>query len=573
MMSANSQPKKTEAAARSWRLLLIFSLLIVIGGYIIGKLVSLYTLDQAFLQRQGDARSLRTTLIPAHRGVISDRWGEPLAVSAPVATIWADPKQVQLHDVNMGRLAALLDIPRQQLVNRLRAQGNKRFIYLKRQITPELAVQIEQLSMAGIHADREYRRYYPTGEVATHLVGFTGIDGTGQEGIELSYDEWLSGEPGRKLVMQDRLGRVIKHIKSLEDAQPGHDLQLSIDLRLQYMAYRELKSAVQAHHADSASAVVLDVSSGEILAMVNQPSYNPNNRSQLDTNGLRNRAVTDLFEPGSTIKPLTVAAALMSGQYQPHSVVDTSPGYIRVKGRTISDHRNYGKLDLTSIITKSSNVGVTKLALSLHADAVRNLFNNVGIGQMTAVSFPGERSGSLPYYPAKRLVERATMSYGYGLSVTPLQLAKAYLPLANGGFSYPVSLIKRLAPPKPVRVMPQAVADQVLAMMQTVISAQGTGRRAAVYGYGVAGKTGTVHKLSGADYADDKYISVFAGIAPASNPRIITVVMINNPKGQEYYGGEVAAPVYSRITANSLRLMNVAPDQWPQTSAPKVVMR
>lgn len=549
------------SAARSWRLILIFLLLVLIAGGIVSKLVSLYTLDQAFLQRQGDARSLRTTLIPAHRGVITDRNGEPLAVSAPVATIWADPSKADLQHPGLARLSVLLDMQKNDLLERLKANQAKQFIYLKRQVTPELAEQIDSLGVAGIHVDREYKRYYPTGEVATHLVGFTGIDGEGQEGMELAYNDWLRGEAGRKLVMQDRLGRTIKHIKSLEGADPGQDLPLSIDLRLQYLAYRELKAAVQVHEADSASAVVMDARTGEVLAMVNQPSYNPNDVR--DTKALRNRAVTDLFEPGSTMKPLTVAAALMSGQYQVDSVINTSPGYIRVKGRTIRDHRNYGELDMTGIITKSSNVGVTKLALSIHEDAVRNLYHNVGLGQITESGFPGERTGSLPYYPAKRVVERATMSYGYGLSVTPLQLAQSYIPLANHGMALPATLLRQDKEPVGRRVMPPEIADAVLAMMETVTNTGGTGRRAAVHGYRVAGKTGTVHKIISTGYAEDKYLSFFAGIIPVSDPRIVVVVIVDNPKGQEYYGGEVAAPVFSRISGSAMRLLNVAPDSWP----------
>ena len=572
-MSDNNDISIVESAGRSWRLLLVGVLLFAVAGGIVSKLVSLYTLDQAFLQDQGDARSLRTMLTPAHRGVITDRNGEPLAVSAPVATIWADPSKADTHHQGLVRLASLLNMKRSDLVARLEKDSSRQFIYLKRQVTPELARQIETLKVPGVHVDVEYKRYYPAGEVSTHLVGFTGIEGAGQEGMELAYNEWLSGETGRKLVMQDRLGRTIKHIKSIEEAKPGRDIQLSIDLRLQYMAYRELKAVVQSHKADSASAVVLDANTGEVLVMVNQPSYNPNDRSKIDVLGLRNRAVTDLFEPGSTMKPLTIAAALMSGKYTMDSVIDTSPGYIRIRRSTIRDHRNYGKLDLTSIITKSSNVGATKIALSLHEDAVRNLFHNVGLGQSSGTGFPGERNGSLPYYPAKRVVERATMSYGYGLSVTPLQLAQAYLPLANGGLALPVSLVKLGGPAKGARVMPKGVAKNVLGMMETVTQKGGTGRRAAVYGYRVAGKTGTVHKSTRGGYADDKYISVFSGIVPVSDPRFVIVVMVNNPKGQEYYGGEVAAPVFSRISSNALRLLNVAPDQWPQKPTETVVMK
>ncbi|SIT09418.1 peptidoglycan D,D-transpeptidase FtsI family protein [Neptunomonas antarctica] len=572
-MSDNTAPVIVESAGRSWRLILMSVLLLLVAGGIVTKLVSLYTLDQDFLQRQGDARSLRTTLIPAHRGLITDRNGEPLAVSAPVATIWADPSKADTHHRGMARLAFLLDMKRGDLVSDLEKDVERQFIYLKRQVTPELADQIDALNVPGIHVDVAYKRYYPAGEVSTHLVGFTGMDGEGQEGMELAYNDVLHGEPGRKLVMQDRLGRTIKHIKSIEHAKPGQDLQLSIDLRLQYMAYRELKAAVQVHKADSASVVVLDARTGEVLAMVNQPSYNPNDRSKMNLAGLRNRALTDLFEPGSTVKPLTISAALMSGKYSVDSIVDTSPGYIRVRGNTIRDHRDYGKLDLTSIITKSSNVGATKIALSLHEDAIRNLFHNVGMGQPSGTGFPGERNGSLPYYAPKRVVERATMSYGYGLSVTPLQLAQAYLPLANDGVVLPVSLLKQEGVVKGNRVMPAAISKAVLGMMETVTQTGGTGRRAAVYGYRVAGKTGTVHKSSQGGYADDKYLSVFAGIVPVSDPRFVVVVMVNNPKGQEYYGGLVAAPIFSRVSSNALRLMNVTPDQWPDDPKDTVVMK
>lgn len=559
-------------AARGWRLWLVFVLLVLIASLILAKMLSLSTEDQAFLQSQGDARSLRTMLLPAHRGLITDRRGEPLAVSAPVATIWADPKMTDLQNGRLRQLAQLLDRSREQLLRELSADPERRFLYLKRQVTPELAESVSALNIAGIHVDQEYKRYYPAAEVATHLVGFTSVDGEGQEGLELAYNDGLRGEPGRKLVMKDRTGRIIKHIRSLAPAQPGKDLALSIDLRLQYMAYRELKDAVNTHQADSGSVVVIDVRTGEVLAMVNQPSYNPNDRANLMTDALRNRAMTDLFEPGSTMKPITVATALMSGRYQADTVVDTSPGYIRVRNATIRDHRNYGELTLTGIITKSSNVGVTRLALDLEPNAVRNLMHNFGLGQVSGTGFPGERGGVLPWLSERQTVERATVAYGYGLSVTPLQLAHAYVPLANGGVQKPVSLL-RLDPDEAARgkrVMPEAVANQVLAMMETVITPQGTGRRAAVAGYRVAGKTGTAHKASGGGYSQDRYVSVFAGIAPASNPRIAMAVMIDNPKGQEYYGGEVAAPVFSRVAAGALRLLNVPPDKWPEPDRQQV---
>ena len=565
-MSKSEDPIIQIHAARSWRIWLVVFLLALIVAGIASKLLSLYGDDQAFLRDQGDKRTLRTMLIPAHRGLITDRNGEPLAVSAPVATIWADPSMTDLQHSGLTRLAQLLDMKPQALKQMLAARRDRQFLYLKRQVTPEQAEAVKGLKIPGVRVDREYKRYYPAGEVATHLVGFTNVDGEGQEGLELAFNDSLRGEPGRKLVLKDRVGRTIKHIRSLQDADPGEDLQLSIDLRLQYLAYRELKAAVEAHRADAGSAVILDVHTGEVLALVNQPSYNPNDRSELDPDALRNRALTDLFEPGSTIKPLTIATALMSGRYTPDSVVDTSPGYIRVGNARIKDHRNYGELTLTGIITKSSNVGVTRLALELPHDSLRNLLHNVGFGQITGTGFPGERTGILPFLSERQRVERATLSYGYGLSTTLLQLAQAYIPLAADGIMRPVTLLKQQQVPAGTRVLPPGVGPQVLEMMETVISAQGTGRRAAVEGYRVGGKTGTVHKASGGGYAEDQYVSVFSGIAPLSNPRLVVSIMIDNPKGQEYYGGLVAAPVFSRITAGALRLLNVPPDRWPDSS-------
>jgi len=562
---SNEEVVQTQAA-KGWRLWLVFIALVLISGVIVAKMVSLYTAEQAFLQKQGDARSLRTRLTPAHRGLITDRHGDPLAVSAPVATIWADPKETDLQNSNLPQLARLLSLNPQSLLSSLKENPSRRFMYLKRQVTPELAEHVDDLNIRGIHVDQTFRRFYPTGEVATHLVGFTNVDGKGQEGFELAFDEMLHGEPGRALVLQDRKGRTIKHLKSLQEADPGEDLVLSIDLRLQYLAYRELKDAVQTHKADSASAVILDARTGEVLALVNQPSYNPNDRRNLNPNGLRNRAVTDIFEPGSTMKPITVAAALMSGDYQFEDVIDTAPGYIRVRGSSIRDHRNYGELDMTGIITKSSNVGVVKLALSMETDAVRNLMFNMGLGQPTNTGFPGERSGVLPFLSERQEVERATLSYGYGLSVTPLQLAQSYIPFANKGVKLPVSLYKLGEKPEGERVMPAEVANQVLGMMETVVSPIGTAKQAAVTGYRVGGKTGTAHKAVAGGYAEDAYVSVFAGIAPISDPRIVMVVMVDNPKGQEYYGGAVAAPVFSRVMGGVLRLMNVPPDNWEEAS-------
>jgi len=557
----------TEAAVgRGWRLWLVLVLLLLVAGGITARMLSLYVEEQSFLQTQGDARSLRTVQVPAHRGIITDRHGEPLAVSAPVATIWADPKMTDMQHDGLSKLAVLLKTNKKKLLAKLSENRSRRFLYLQRQVTPELAEKIRALRIPGVHVDREYKRYYPAAEVTTHLVGFTNLDGKGQEGLELAYEDWLKADAGKQLVMKDRLGRTIKHIREVKPALHGNDIQLSIDLRLQYLAYRELKASVEAHKADGGSIVMLDASTGEVLAMVNQPSYNPNDPKQRISTALRNRALTDTFEPGSTVKPMTVAAALMSGEYEPETIVNTAPGYMRVKGKTIRDHRNYGEIDISTIITKSSNVGVTKLSLSLPEGSVRNLYHNLGLGQATGIGFPGESTGYLPYLNERQQIERATLSYGYGLSVTPLQLAQSYLALANDGVVSPVSLIRQNEAGKPVRVMPADVAVDVREMMETVISVKGTGRRAAVQGYRVAGKTGTVHKVGRGGYIDDQYISTFAGLAPVSDPRLVTVVMIDNPKGQEYYGGEVAAPVFSRAVGGALRLMNIPPDNWPEVN-------
>ncbi|WP_415883638.1 peptidoglycan D,D-transpeptidase FtsI family protein [Neptuniibacter sp. QD72_48] len=561
-MSDNAE----AAVGRGWRLWLVLVLLLLVAGGITARMLSLYVEEQSFLQTQGDARSLRTVQVPAHRGIITDRHGEPLAVSAPVATIWADPKMTDMQHDGLSKLAVLLKTNKKKLLAKLSENRSRRFLYLQRQVTPELAEKIRALRIPGVHVDREYKRYYPAAEVTTHLVGFTNLDGKGQEGLELAYEDWLKADAGKQLVMKDRLGRTIKHIREVKPALHGNDIQLSIDLRLQYLAYRELKASVEAHKADGGSIVMLDASTGEVLAMVNQPSYNPNDPKQRISTALRNRALTDTFEPGSTVKPMTVAAALMSGEYEPETIVNTAPGYMRVKGKTIRDHRNYGEIDISTIITKSSNVGVTKLSLSLPEGSVRNLYHNLGLGQATGIGFPGESTGYLPYLNSRQQVERATLSYGYGLSVTPLQLAQSYLALANDGVVSPVSLIRQNEAGKPVRVMPADVAVDVREMMETVISVKGTGRRAAVQGYRVAGKTGTVHKVGRGGYIDDQYISTFAGLAPVSDPRLVTVVMIDNPKGQEYYGGEVAAPVFSRAVGGALRLMNIPPDNWPEVN-------
>ena len=544
-----------------WRMRWVWLILFIAASVVAWRLVQLNVTERSFLMRQGDARMVREVPIPAHRGMILDRRGEPLAVSAPVVSLWANP-QVLGEDIEQAKqVAQNLGLPEVEFLERLARLKNKEFMYLKRSVNPVEAEAVLSNNWNGVHGVQEFQRYYPAAEVATHLVGFNNIDDQGQEGMELAYEPWLQGTSGKKVVQKDRTGRTVKDLQLLSSAQPGKDLTLSIDLRMQYVAYRELKAVVQQHKASSGSAVVLDVQTGEILAMVNQPAYNPNNRSVMSIDSLRNRALTDVLEPGSTMKPVTIAAALMSGQYDPDSEIETNPGFVKVKRKTIRDHRNYGVLDLTGIITKSSNVGVTKLALSLPENSVRETFYSFGLGQATASGFPGESTGVLPNYAKWNPINLATMAYGYGIAVTPVQLAQAYAVFASYGLKRSISLLKQEQVPEAERVMPERVAKQVIAMLETVTQPGGTGTRARVPSYRVAGKTGTVHKPSkDGGYADDVYAAVFAGMAPASKPRLVCVVIIDNPKGEQYYGGEVAAPVFSRIMAESLRLLNVAPD-------------
>lgn len=547
------------AGLKAWRFgsVLGVFLLIVLGiGW---RVTDLLVVDNDFLRKQGDVRTIRVESIDAHRGVVTDRHGEPLAVSTPVQTVWANPSEIDPEDPKLAALARLLELSEGELRQRLRDYASREFIYLRRKVQPAMARDALALGVGGVYARQEYRRYYPAGEVTAHVVGFTSIDEQGQEGIELAYNQWLEGEPGAKRVLKDRRGHVIKDLMLIRDARPGQDLELSIDLRLQYLAYRELKAVVSAHKARGGTLVMLDVSTGEVLAMVNQGSYNPNDRSQLAAENLRNKAITDLFEPGSTMKPLTIAAALESGQYKVNSTIDTSPGYRRFGRFTIRDHRNYGVMDLTEIIVKSSNVGVSKIATDLGGDVLSNLFARMGLGQATGIGFPGEAVGVLPA-PAKwRPVEESTLSYGYGVSVNALQLAQAYMVIANGGIRYPVSLLKQEQPPQGQRVLSESVTFEVRKMLKQAV-ARGTGGRAQPGLYAAGGKTGTVHLVGAQGYEDNMYKAIFAGMAPIDDPRIVTVVAVDAPQSGEYYGGEVAAPVFARVMGDALRLLNVKPE-------------
>ncbi|MGM0953853.1 MAG: peptidoglycan D,D-transpeptidase FtsI family protein [Pseudomonadota bacterium] len=551
--------QRLASGFQAWRFGTVLGVFLLVMAGIGWRLVDLQLVDDEFLRQQGDVRTIRVESIDAHRGVVMDRYGEPLAVSTPVQTIWANPSETNPDDPDIARLAALLDLSEDALRQRLRDYAGREFIYLRRKVQPSLARESLDLGIGGVYARQEYRRYYPAGEVTAHVVGFTDIDEQGQEGIELAYNNWLIGESGRKRVLKDNRGRVIKDLMLIRDASPGKDLNLSIDLRLQYLAYRELKAVVGAHNARGGTLVMLDVDTGEVLAMVNQGSYNPNDRTQLAPANLRNKAITDLFEPGSTMKPLTIAAALESGEYKPDTIVDTSPGYRRFGRFTIRDHRNYGPIDLGEIIVKSSNVGASKIANELGGDRLRSFYARLGLGQGTGTGFPGEAVGILPARFEWQPVEEATLSYGYGMSVNALQLAQAYMVLANGGIRYPISLVRQDEPPAGERVLSEQVSASVRGMLKDAV-AKGTGGRAQPSLYAAGGKTGTVHLVGASGYEKDQYKAIFAGMAPVDNPRIVTVVAVDAPQAGEYYGGEVAAPVFARVMGDALRLLNVKPE-------------
>jgi len=554
-------------AVSEWRMTTVGVLLVFLFGLLVWRLVSLQVLDTErgyrFLQSQGDARSLRIEPIPPHRGIISDRHGEPLAVSTPVQSLWANPQVLAAQLEDWKPLAAALGVGAAELKRRIASVASREFVYLRRRMSPAEAERVLALNIPGIYSRREYQRFYPAAEVAAHVIGFTNVDDRGQEGIELAYDDWLSGAQGSKQVIKDLYGHVIRDVQEISAMRPGRDLQLSLDLRIQYLAYRELKKAIQENRAASGTVVVLDARSAEVLAMANQPAYNPNNRETIAGSALRNRAITDLVEPGSTVKPFTMLAALESGQYSPDTLVDTTPGYIRVGRKTFRDHHNLGLIPLTTIITKSSQVGTTKVALSLEQDAIRDVFVRAGFGQSLGTGFPGESVGILPNFRKWSGVQRANFAFGYGLSVTPLQLARAYVALASGGREMPVSMLRATEVPEGRQVYDPGLVAQLVQMMETVTRPGGTAVKAAVSGYTTAGKTGTVHRLGENGYDPNRYVALFAGFAPATDPRVVCVVVVNDPRGGQYYGGAVAAPVFSEVVRGALRLMNVAPDHLP----------
>lgn len=552
--SAKQRPGRVNPRLRLYAVLLVFG---VAGSGLLARAIDLQVLRKDFYQDQGDARFLREVPIPAYRGNITDRHGEPLAVSTPVISLWADPGRVLEAPDRIAELAAALNLDETALRERLEQRRDREFVYLERHMSPQKAQRVLDLELPGVNSQREFKRYYPAGEVFGHVLGFTNIDDRGQEGLELAFDHWLAGTPGSKRVIRDRRGRVVETVEQAKAPKPGQDLTLSLDRRLQYLAYRELAAAMLEHKAKAGSVVVLDVASGEVLAMVNQPSFNPNNRARATTSRMRNRATIDVFEPGSVIKPFTVAAALESGRFDARSIIDTSPGTLAVANHVVRDYRSYGRLDLAGILAKSSNVGATRLAQGMPSEHLWDMYRRFGFGQPTGSGFPGEASGSLPDPKRWGPVERATLSYGYGLSTTVLQLAQGFAALADGGRMRAPSFVHGSNNPSTAVIDP-ILAEQVKTMLETVTAAGGTATRANVEHYQVAGKTGTARKIGSGGY-ESRYISVFAGYAPADRPQVACVVVIDEPTGGEYYGGAVAAPVFSRVVGGALRLFDIPP--------------
>ncbi|MHA6193221.1 peptidoglycan D,D-transpeptidase FtsI family protein [Pseudomonas wadenswilerensis] len=558
---------KLEGALYPWRFRVVLGLLGLMVAAISWQIVNLQVIDRDFLKGQGDARSMRHIPIPAHRGLITDRNGEPLAVSTPVTTLWANPKEMQAAKDRWPALAAALKRDPKQLAERLEQQASKEFIYLVRGLTPEQGQVVLDLKVPGVYGIEEFRRFYPAGDVAAHMVGFTDLDDHGREGVELAYDEWLAGVPGKRQVIKDRRGRLIKDVQVTKNAKAGKTLALSIDLRLQYLATRELRNAIAEQEAKAGSLVIMDVKTGEVLAMVNQPTYNPNNRRSMFPAAMRNRAIIDVFEPGSTVKPLSMSAALQSGRWKPTDKVEVYPGTLQLGRYTIRDvSKTEGPiLDLTGILINSSNVGMSKVAFDIGGEAIYRVMSQLGLGQYTGLGFPGERVGNLPNHREWRKAETATLSYGYGLSVTALQLVHAYAALANDGKMVPLSILKVDKAPESTQVVPKETAETIQQMLQQVIEAPRGVFRAQVPSYHVAGKSGTARKatIGSKGYTENAYRSLFAGFGPMSDPRYAIVVVIDEPSKGGYFGGLVSAPVFSKVMSGTLRLMNVPPDNLP----------
>ncbi len=542
------------------RLRIVLAVLGACALGLIGKAFSMQVLHKSFYQGQGDARFLRDMPVAASRGAITDRSGEPLAISTPMISIWAEPRLLMEGRAQFPELARLLGLTTEDLTSRIESRLDREFIYLRRLLPPEAAEEILALELPGLNGQREYRRFYPGGEVFAHVVGYTNVDDMGQEGLELAFDQWLVGKPGVKRVIRNRRGEIVENIEELRAAEAGRELRLSIDRRLQYLAYRELKAAIFENGATSGSMVIMDVPTGEVLAMVNYPSYNPNARDNSDPSVRRNRAVTDVFEPGSVIKTFTVAAGLESGKFKPDTEINTHPGTLAVANLLVKDIRDFGVLTTTRLLTKSSNVAATRIAQSLDSEHLYDMFHRFGFGELTGCGFPGEATGSLPDTKRWGPVEKATMSYGYGLSVTALQLAQAYAAVANAGVRHaPTFVLGAALDERASELLDPAIAQTLLGMLETVTGPEGGAGKARVPNYRVAGKTGTARRASAGGYSS-RYTSVFAGVVPASRPKLAAAIVIHDPSAGAYYGGLVAAPVFGQVMDDAMRLLNVAPD-------------
>lgn len=546
-----------------WRSKFIVALVALGFVGLAGRAAYVQVIGNDFFQRQGEVRFARTLELPANRGRILDRNGLILASSVPAASIWAIPEDVEMAKpevrAKLKDLARLMDMPLSTLQGKL-ADEDKTFVWIKRQLDWDVGQQITALGLKGIYLRKEYKRQYPEGEAAAHVVGFTNVEDHGQEGMELAFDKDLAGKPGSRRVIKDRLGRVVEGVGAEVPPVDGKDMQLSIDSKVQFFAYQKLRDTVQAHKAKAGSVVVLDARTGEVLALANYPSYVPDKRQNLTGEQLRNRALTDVFEPGSTIKPITVGLALESGRFKPETSVDTTPGRLTITGSTISDTHNYGLLTVEGVIQKSSNVGTTKIAMQLPAQEMWETFSAVGFGQKPQIAFPGVASGRLRPYKSWRPIEQATMSYGYGLSASLFQMARSYTVFSNGGKVIPATMLKTHEAPVGVPVFSERTANQVRKMLQMAAGPGGTGQKAQTVGYSVGGKSGTARKQVGKSYASGKYRAWFTGLAPIDQPRIIVAVMVDEPSNGVIYGGAVAAPVFSEVVQQTLRMMGVAPD-------------
>jgi len=547
-----------------WRFYLVLFFVFCAFAALAGRIAYIQIVEPDNLIKQGDLRSIRAKTLHSARGIISDRNGEPLAVSVPVEAVWADPVAIFKAGglVELDRWHALADVlglKRQGLIDKINRNKSKRFIYLQRQVSPAMAHYIRELKLSGVGLKAESRRYYPAGEVSAHLVGVTGIDGHGLEGVERSYDKWLTGEAGKRIIRKDRYGRVVENI-SLEEREEGKPLELTIDQRIQAIAYRAIKQAVADYRATSGSVVILDVKTGAVLAMVNAPSYNPNNRADLQSAKMRNRVITDAFEPGSTVKPFVVLAALENGIADDDTIIDTGNGIMQIGGSRVRDTSKVGKADLTTILKKSSNIGVATLALDMPLEALLGMYSSVGFGEVSGLNLVGETQGIFPNRRRWSKFEIATLSFGYGLTITPLQLAHAYATLGNLGEYQPIHIIENNQQDLSKQVIDHDNAQKVLNMLETVTQPGGTATKAAVPGYRVAAKTGTSRKAIAGGYGDE-YFAYTAGVAPASDPRVALVVVVNEPQGDNYYGGSVAGPVFAEILKGTLQILNVAPDE------------